>query len=85
MTDTSAAGGRGASAARPGLINRHDLVAALDHAAGKRVTIISAPAGSARLSPPRSPDSDDDNPTTRVGSGARRAVGGPAPGHRGTP
>jgi hypothetical protein len=41
VTDTPAAGAGGASAARPGLIDRHDLVAALDHAAGKRVTIIS--------------------------------------------
>jgi LuxR family maltose regulon positive regulatory protein len=33
-----------------GLIGRHDLVAALDRAAGKRVTIISAPAGSGKTS-----------------------------------
>jgi LuxR family maltose regulon positive regulatory protein len=37
-------------AARSGLIDRHDLVAELDHAAGKRVTIISAPAGSGKTS-----------------------------------
>ena len=33
-----------------GLIGRHDLVAALDRAAGKQVTIISAPAGSGKTS-----------------------------------
>jgi LuxR family maltose regulon positive regulatory protein len=32
----------------PGLINRHDLVAALDRAAEKTVTVISAPAGSGK-------------------------------------
>jgi ATP/maltotriose-dependent transcriptional regulator MalT len=32
------------------VIDRLDLVAALDHAAGKRVTIISAPAGSGKTS-----------------------------------
>src|SRR5215204_4282191 len=36
------------SPARPGLIDRHDLVAAVDHAAEKKMTIISAPAGSGR-------------------------------------
>jgi LuxR family maltose regulon positive regulatory protein len=36
--------------ARGALIDRHDLVAALDRAAGKRVTIISAPAGSGKTS-----------------------------------
>ncbi len=50
MTDMSAAGGRTVNAARPGLIDRHDLVAALDRAAGKQVTIISAPAGSGKTS-----------------------------------
>ena len=34
----------------PGLIERHDLVAALDRAAGKKVTVISAPAGSGKTS-----------------------------------
>ena len=33
-----------------GLIDRHDLVATLDRAARKRVTIISAPAGSGKTS-----------------------------------
>ncbi|HYX57789.1 MAG TPA: LuxR C-terminal-related transcriptional regulator [Streptosporangiaceae bacterium] len=33
-----------------GLIGRHDLVAALDRAAGKKVTVISAPAGSGKTS-----------------------------------
>lgn len=32
----------------PGLIDRHDLVAALDRAAEKKVTVISAPAGSGK-------------------------------------
>ncbi len=49
-TGGPAAGGRPAVAARPGLIDRHDLVAALDRAAGKRVTVISAPAGSGKTS-----------------------------------
>ena len=40
----------GDGASRPGLIGRHDLVATLDRAAGKRVTIISAPAGSGKTS-----------------------------------
>ena len=35
---------------RPGPIDRHDLVAALDHAAKKKMTIISAPAGSGKTS-----------------------------------
>jgi hypothetical protein len=35
---------------KAGLIERHDLVAELERAAGKRVTIISAPAGSGRVS-----------------------------------
>jgi LuxR family transcriptional regulator, maltose regulon positive regulatory protein len=50
MTDVPTAGGRAAGAARPGLIGRHDLVAALDRAVAKRVTIISAPAGSGKTS-----------------------------------
>jgi LuxR family transcriptional regulator, maltose regulon positive regulatory protein len=50
MIETSAAQGRGAGAARSGLIDRHDLIAALDQAADKRVTIISAPAGSGKTS-----------------------------------
>ena len=41
---------RGCRQARPGLIDRHDLVAALDHAAEKKMTIISAPAGSGKTS-----------------------------------
>jgi LuxR family transcriptional regulator, maltose regulon positive regulatory protein len=50
MTDISAADGHAAGAARQGLIDRNDLIAALDNAAGKRVTIISAPAGSGKTS-----------------------------------
>ena len=50
MIDMSAAGGSAAGPARSGLIDRHDLVATLDRAAGKRVTIISAPAGSGKTS-----------------------------------
>jgi LuxR family transcriptional regulator, maltose regulon positive regulatory protein len=34
----------------PGLIDRHDLIDTLDRAAGKQVTIISAPAGSGKTS-----------------------------------
>ncbi len=34
----------------PGLIDRHDLVATLDRAAEKKVTVISAPAGSGKTS-----------------------------------
>ena len=33
-----------------GLVDRHDLLAALDQAAGRRVTVISAPAGSGKTS-----------------------------------
>jgi LuxR family maltose regulon positive regulatory protein len=36
--------------AAPGLIDRGDLVASLDHAATRRVTVISAPAGSGKTS-----------------------------------
>ena len=38
------------SPGRPGLIDRHDLLAALDRAAESKVTIISAPAGSGKTS-----------------------------------
>jgi hypothetical protein len=51
MTGMSAAGGRAAVAARQGLIDRHDLVAALGRAAGKRVTVISAPAEVRKIRP----------------------------------
>jgi LuxR family transcriptional regulator, maltose regulon positive regulatory protein len=44
------AGDGALAGARPGLIDRHDLLASLDRAAGKRVTIISAPAGSGKTS-----------------------------------
>jgi LuxR family maltose regulon positive regulatory protein len=37
-------------ATRPGLVDRRDLVTALDHAVEKRVTVISAPAGSGKTS-----------------------------------
>jgi ATP/maltotriose-dependent transcriptional regulator MalT len=47
MPGTSAAGVT--RRARPGLIGRH-MVATLDCAVGKRVTIISAPAGSGQTS-----------------------------------
>ena len=52
MTDMPAAVGSGRAPAwvLPGLIDRHDLVAALDRAAEKKVTIISAPAGSGKTS-----------------------------------
>ena len=52
MTDMPAAAGSGRAPGRaePGLIHRHDLVAALDRAAQKRVTIISAPAGTGKTS-----------------------------------
>ena len=36
--------------AAPRLIDRDDLVAALDHAAARKVTVISAPAGSGKTS-----------------------------------
>src|SRR5580693_7250051 len=42
--------GRAPSGSEPGLIRRHDLVAALDRAAQKRVTIVSAPAGTGKTS-----------------------------------
>jgi LuxR family maltose regulon positive regulatory protein len=50
MTGMPPTADRAADAARPGLIGRRDLVAVLDRAAGKRVTIISAPAGSGKTS-----------------------------------
>jgi LuxR family maltose regulon positive regulatory protein len=52
MTDMRAApgSGRAPTGAEPGLIRRHDLMAALDRAAQKRVTIISAPAGTGKTS-----------------------------------
>ncbi|MFJ6086926.1 LuxR C-terminal-related transcriptional regulator [Streptomyces sp. NPDC092369] len=42
--------GRAPDRSRPGLIDRRDLVAALDRAAEKPVTMISAPAGSGKTS-----------------------------------
>src|SRR5580658_3860781 len=52
MTDMPAAAGSGRAPgkAEPGLIHRHDLMAALNRAAQKRVTIISAPAGTGKTS-----------------------------------
>ena len=52
MTDMSAAAGSGRAPGRaePGLIHRHDVMAALNRAAQKRVTIISAPAGTGKTS-----------------------------------
>ena len=52
MTDMPAAAGssRVPGRAEPGLIHRHDLMAALNRAAQKPVTIISAPAGTGKTS-----------------------------------
>ena len=52
MTNMPAAAGSGRAPARaePGLIHRHDLMAALNRAAQKRVTIIAAPAGTGKTS-----------------------------------
>jgi LuxR family maltose regulon positive regulatory protein len=52
MTDMPAAAGSGRAPGRaePGLIRRHDLMAALNRAARKRVTIVSAPAGTGKTS-----------------------------------
>src|ERR1700722_12428960 len=52
MTDmpVAAGSGRAPGGAEPGLIHRHDLMAALNRAAQKRVTIISAPAGTGKTS-----------------------------------
>src|ERR1700685_1752404 len=52
MTDMPAAAGSGRAPGRaePGLIHRHDLMAALNQTAQKRVTIISAPAGTGKTS-----------------------------------
>ena len=52
MTGRPAAGGSAPAmaGAGPALIERHDLVADLDRAAAKQVTIISAPAGSGKTS-----------------------------------
>ncbi|MFC9842342.1 LuxR C-terminal-related transcriptional regulator [Streptomyces sp. NPDC060223] len=46
----TAGSGRAPGRSRPGLIDRRDLIAALDRAAEKRVTMISAPAGSGKTS-----------------------------------
>jgi LuxR family transcriptional regulator, maltose regulon positive regulatory protein len=52
MADMPAAAGSGRAPGRaePGLIRRHDLMAALNRATQKRVTIISAPAGTGKTS-----------------------------------
>src|SRR3984885_3449244 len=52
MTDMPATGGSGRAPgrARPGLIHRPDLIAALSRAAQKPVTVISAPAGTGKTS-----------------------------------
>src|SRR6202453_323368 len=52
MADIPAAAGSGHAPGRaePGLIHRHDVMAALNRAAQKRVTIISAPAGTGKTS-----------------------------------
>src|ERR1700735_3206256 len=52
MADMPAAAGSGHAPgeAEPGLIRRHDLLAALNRAAQKPVTIISAPAGTGKTS-----------------------------------
>ena len=52
MTDSYAATSacRTPGPARPGLIDREDLLAALDRAAERKVTVISAPAGSGKSS-----------------------------------
>ena len=50
MTGMPAAEGGTAAAARQRLIDRHDLLTTLDRAVEKRVTIISAPAGSGKTS-----------------------------------
>src|SRR5487761_133074 len=52
MTDLPAAAGSGRAPGRaePRLIHRHDLLATLNRAARKRVTIIAAPAGTGKTS-----------------------------------
>ena len=52
MTDMPAAAGSGRAPGRaePRLIHRHDLLAALNRAARKRLTIIAAPAGTGKTS-----------------------------------
>src|SRR6202050_5190519 len=52
MTDMPAAAGSGRAPGRaePGLIHRHGLMAALNRAAQKRVSIVSASAGTGKTS-----------------------------------
>ncbi|MEU9875627.1 LuxR C-terminal-related transcriptional regulator [Streptomyces phaeochromogenes] len=50
MPDLPAPAGSDSAPGRPGLIDRRDLLAALDRAAEKQVTMISAPAGSGKTS-----------------------------------
>ena len=50
MTDMSAADARPLGTASPTLIDRYDLLAALEQAAANQVTLISAPAGSGKTS-----------------------------------
>ncbi len=52
MTDLPAAGGSGRASVEgePGLVFRGDLVAALDRGVERRVTVVSAPAGSGKTS-----------------------------------
>jgi len=51
MTDMPAAGsGRAPGRAEPGPIHRDELMATLNRAAQKRVTIISSPAGTGKTS-----------------------------------
>src|ERR1700735_4459242 len=52
MTDMPAApgSGRAPGGSEPGLIHRRDLMTALNRAARKRVTIVSAPAGTGKTS-----------------------------------
>ena len=92
MTQMPTAGYRGDVSVVPGLLDRGDLLERLDRAGSKRVTVISAPAGSGKTSLLRAwadsaPDrrrvalvsvERDEHDAERFWSAVLRAIGGTA-------